>query len=176
MDDTWEPADQVHTNELVKSYHAKYAKEEERNKNQQWTQIKATIRSLTICPPTTQPTSPPPLPLASLSTWTLLNCSQLGCQLRPQWFTDKNPSPSLWPLQPSPLSLVSCNSPPAQCALLLRDIGHWVEKSSFSSCKDWQELHKRIKKSAMTIRSSSKPSSSEEMSWPNVRHTQLTWK
>ena len=33
-DDTWEPADQVHANELVKSYHTRYAKEEERNKNQ----------------------------------------------------------------------------------------------------------------------------------------------
>ena len=33
-DDTWEPADQVHADELVKSYHTKYAKEEERNKNQ----------------------------------------------------------------------------------------------------------------------------------------------
>ena len=32
-DDTWEPADQVHTNESVRSYHAKYTKEEERNKN-----------------------------------------------------------------------------------------------------------------------------------------------
>ena len=42
-DDTWEPADQVHTNELVKSYHTKYAKEEERNKNQRQTRIKATI-------------------------------------------------------------------------------------------------------------------------------------
>ena len=32
-DDTWEPTDQVHTNALVKSYHTKYAKEEERDKN-----------------------------------------------------------------------------------------------------------------------------------------------
>ena len=32
-DDTWEPADQVHADELVRSYHVKYAKEEERNKN-----------------------------------------------------------------------------------------------------------------------------------------------
>ena len=34
-DDTWEPADQVHADALVKSYHTKYAKEEERNKNWQ---------------------------------------------------------------------------------------------------------------------------------------------
>ena len=32
-DDTWEPADQVHTDTLVKSYHTKHAKEEGRNKN-----------------------------------------------------------------------------------------------------------------------------------------------
>ena len=32
-DDTWEPADQVHADDLVKSYHTKYAKEEERNKS-----------------------------------------------------------------------------------------------------------------------------------------------
>ena len=32
-DDTWEPADQVHADELVRSYHGKYAKEEERNKS-----------------------------------------------------------------------------------------------------------------------------------------------
>ena len=32
-DDTWEPADQVHADQLVKSYHTKYVKEEERNKN-----------------------------------------------------------------------------------------------------------------------------------------------
>ena len=34
-DDTWEPADQVHTDNLVKSYHTKYAREEKRNKNWQ---------------------------------------------------------------------------------------------------------------------------------------------
>ena len=32
-DNTWEPADQVHANELVRSYHARYTKEEEINKN-----------------------------------------------------------------------------------------------------------------------------------------------
>ena len=35
VDDTWEPADQVNTDALVKSYHTKYAKEEEGNKNKQ---------------------------------------------------------------------------------------------------------------------------------------------
>ena len=33
VDDTWEPADQVHANELAKSYHTKYMKEEERKKS-----------------------------------------------------------------------------------------------------------------------------------------------
>ena len=32
-DDTWEPADQVHANELVRSYHAKHAREEEGHKS-----------------------------------------------------------------------------------------------------------------------------------------------
>ena len=33
-DDTWEPADQVHADDLVRSYHMRYAKEEKRDKNQ----------------------------------------------------------------------------------------------------------------------------------------------
>ena len=33
-DDTWEPADQVHADDLVKKYHTKYAKEGEGHKNQ----------------------------------------------------------------------------------------------------------------------------------------------
>ena len=32
-DDTWEPADQVHADDLVRSYHMRYAKEERRDKN-----------------------------------------------------------------------------------------------------------------------------------------------
>ena len=32
-DDTWEPADQVHADELVRSYHMRYTKEEKRDKN-----------------------------------------------------------------------------------------------------------------------------------------------
>ena len=32
-DDTWEPADQVHADDLVKNYYMKYAKEEERHKS-----------------------------------------------------------------------------------------------------------------------------------------------
>ena len=33
-DDTWEPTDQVHTDDLVKKYHTKYAKEGEGHKSQ----------------------------------------------------------------------------------------------------------------------------------------------
>ena len=36
-DDTWEPADQVHADELVRSYHVRYAKEEERHKSRRQT-------------------------------------------------------------------------------------------------------------------------------------------
>ena len=32
-DNTWEPADQVHADDLVKSYHAKYTREEKRDKS-----------------------------------------------------------------------------------------------------------------------------------------------
>ena len=42
-DDTWEPTDQVHANELVKSYHRKHARDEMRYKNQRRTKIKTTI-------------------------------------------------------------------------------------------------------------------------------------
>ena len=61
-DDTWEPTDQVHTNKLVKSYHMKHARNKMRYKNQRWTKIKATIRSLLTCPQPTQQTSLLPLP------------------------------------------------------------------------------------------------------------------
>ena len=53
-DDTWEPADQVHADELVRSYHTRYAKEEKRDKNRQQTKIKTVIQSLLTCPQPTQ--------------------------------------------------------------------------------------------------------------------------
>ena len=74
-DDTWEPADQVHTDDLVRSYHTRYAKEEERNKSKQQMRIKTVIQSLLTCPQPTQQTSPLLLPLASWSIWTPLNPS-----------------------------------------------------------------------------------------------------
>ena len=77
--------------------------------------------------------------------------SQSGRQLKPLWFTDRNPSLSLWWLWQSPKSSVSCSSLPAQCVLLSKDIGHQVEKNSFSLCKDWQELREKIKKLATTM-------------------------
>ena len=53
-DDTWEPADQVHADKLVKSYHLKHTKNETRYKDQKWTKIKAIIRFLLTCPQPTQ--------------------------------------------------------------------------------------------------------------------------
>ena len=49
-DDTWEPADQVHADDLVRSYHTKYAKEEKRDKNQCQVKIKTAILSSLTCP------------------------------------------------------------------------------------------------------------------------------
>ena len=93
-DETWEPTDQVHADELVKSYHTRYAKEQDRNKNWRRTGIKATIRYLLTCPQPTPQISPLPLLQASPSTWTLLSHSLSDCQLKPLWFTDRNPSQS----------------------------------------------------------------------------------
>ena len=42
-DDTWEPANQVHADKLVRNYHVKHAKNEARHKSQQRAQGKATI-------------------------------------------------------------------------------------------------------------------------------------
>ena len=49
-DDTWEPADQVHADELVRTYHMKHMKEEERHKSRRQTKIKATILPSPTCP------------------------------------------------------------------------------------------------------------------------------
>ena len=175
-DDTWEPADQVHTNDLVKKYHTKYAKEGEGHKSQRQAKIKTTIQSLLTCPPLTQQTSPLPLPPVSRSTWTLPNLSQLGQQLKCQWFTNRNPSPSPPPLWPSPRNSVSSNSLLDLCMPLLKDIGPWVERNSSSSHMDWLELHARTKKLPTTIKNSLKYSSSEATTYRNARRTPLTWK
>ena len=175
-DDTWEPADQVHADDLVKNYHAMYTKEERRHKSQWQPQVKATIQSLETCLQPTLPTSPLLLPLASPLTWTLPNPSQLGCQLRLWWFTNKNHSPSLPPLQLSQQNSVSSNSLPNQCVLLSKDTGHQAGRSSSSLRKDWLELHERIKKSAMTTKNKLRYSSSGVMIWQNTRHTWLAWK
>ena len=175
-DDTWEPTDQVHTDELVRSYHTRYTKEEKRDKNRQWTKIKTTIQSLLTCPQPTQQTSPLPLHPVLQSTWMPLSPSQSGHMLTPQWSTGRTPSLSQQQSWWCPLSSVSCSSPPVQCVLLLRDIGHPEERSFSSSHKDWQELHTKIKKSAMTIKNNSKHSNDEEKIWQSMRHTRLTWK
>ena len=53
-DDTWEPADQVHADDLVKNYHMKYAKEEEGHKSRQQMKVETAIKSLLTCPPPIQ--------------------------------------------------------------------------------------------------------------------------
>ena len=176
VDDTWEPTDQVHADELVRSYHAKYVKEEERHKSQRQTQVKTTIHPLLTCLQPTLPTSPLLFPQASPSTWTLPNCSLSGRLQRPQWSTDRSPFQSPWPSQPFPWSSVSCNSLLALYVPLLKDTGPWVGRSSSSSCTDWLELHKKIKKSAVTIKNSLKYLSNEVRSWQSMRRMQLIWK
>ena len=175
-DDTWEPADQVHTDDLVRSYHTRYAKEEERNKSKQQMRIKTVIQSLLTCPQPTQQTSPLLLPLASWSIWTPLNPSWLDHQPRPQWSTAKSPSPCLLPSWQSPWNSVSSNFPLDQCVPLSKDTGHQAGRSSSSSHKDWQELHEKIKRSAATIKSNLRPSNNEARIWQSTRCTQLTWK
>ena len=138
--------------------------------------IKATIPSLLTCPQPTQQTSPLPLSLASQSIWTLPSPSQSDHQPRPQWSTVKSPSPFLLPSQLSQWNSVSSNSPLDQCVLLSKATGHQERRSSSSSCKDWQELCEKIKRSAATIKSNSKSSNNEAKIWQSTRHMWLTWK
>ena len=105
-----------------------------------------------------------------------LNHSPLGHLLRLQWSTGRCLSQSPWPSQPSLQSSVSYSSPPIQCVPLSKDTGHWEERSSSSSHKDWLVLHEKIKKSAVTIKNSLKYSSNEAKIWQSVRHTRLAWK
>ena len=163
-DDTWEPADQVNANELVRSYHAKHVKEEG-HKSRRQMQTKTTIRSLLTCPLPILPTSPLLFPQASWLTWTLPNHSLSGHLPRPQWSTDKNLSRSLRPSLPLPWSSVSCNSPPALYVLLSKDTGPRERRNSSSSHADWLELHAKIKKLAATIKNNLRYSSSEVKIW-----------
>ena len=167
--DTWEPTDQVHADDLVRSYHMKYTKEEKRNKNQRQVKIKTAIHSLLTCLQPTLPTSPLLSPQASPSTWTLPNHSLSGCLQRPWWSIDRSPSQSPWPLQPLPWSSVSCNSLLAPYVLLSKDTGPWGQRNSSSSCMDWLELREKIKKSAVTINNSLKYSSNEVRTWQSMR-------
>ena len=82
-DDTWEPTDQVHADKLVRSYHARHSKEEERTKSRQQTKIRIAIQSLLTCHQPTQPTSPLPLHPVSPLTWTLQSLSLSGCTPKP---------------------------------------------------------------------------------------------
>ena len=139
-------------------------------------EIKTPILSFLTCPQPTLQTSPLPLPLASQLIWTLQSPSLLGRLLRPQWSTIRSPSPSLPPLPLSQQNSVSSNFPLDQCVLLSKDTGHPVERNFSSSCKDWWELHKKIKKSVTTLKNNLRPSNNEAMIWQSVRHMQLAWK
>ena len=175
-DDTWEPADQVHTDDLVKKYHTKYTREGEGHKSQWQTRIKTTILSSLTCPWPTLQTSPLPLLPALQLTWTPPNPFQLGWWPRLQWSITKSPSPSLPPLQLSLRNSVSSSYLPSPCMLLLKDIGTPGGRNSSSSLTDWLELRAKIKKSAATIKNDSRSSNNEAMIWQSAKWTQLAWK
>ena len=175
-DDTWEPADQVHADQLVRDYQARHVREEERNKNRRRTKIRTAIQSPLTCHQLTPWTSLPLCHPASPLTWTLPSPSPSGHTLKPQWSIDRTPSLSQQRSWQCPQSSVSCSSPPIQCALLLKDIGCPEERNSSSSHKDWQELHTKIKKSAATIKNSSRHSNSKEKIWRSAKCMWLTWK
>ena len=90
-DDTWEPADQVHTDdELVKSYHSKHVEDKTRYKNKRQMKIKTTICPPLPCLPPTQQISPLPLPQASPLTWMPQSPFPPDLKLRPLWSTNRN--------------------------------------------------------------------------------------
>ena len=98
-DDTWEPADQVHADNLVKRYHVKQEQNKMRHKSKGQTRTKTTIHSISSCLLPTLQISPLPLLQASLLTWTQLKLSPSDLKPTPQWSTDRTLSPSwqqLW--------------------------------------------------------------------------------
>ena len=118
-DNTWEPANQVHANDLVKKYHCKHPQEETRYKTVKRIGAKAATFSIMPCPQPTLQISLPPLPLVSLSTWTLPSHSPLSLKWKPQWSTSRTVSQFPQRLWQPPTSLVSCCIPPDLYALLL---------------------------------------------------------
>ena len=175
-DDTWEPTDQVHANELVRSYHLKHSRDEAGYKSKRCTRIKTTIGTTLACHLPTQPTSPLPLLQASPLTWTPLSTSPPDPKLRPQWSTNRSrcqSPPQLWQYW---RNSVSYSSLPDQYAPLPKGIGPQEERSFSLSHKDWQELCERIKKSAATIKNNLKYSASEKRTWQSMKCMQLTWK
>ena len=111
-DDTWEPADHVHTDNLVWKYHQNHPLDKKRYKTMRRTWAKVTMSPISPCPQPTLWTSPLLLPQASLSTWTSLSHSPLGPRSKHWWSTSRIASQlpqRLWqPLKNS----VSCSSPP----------------------------------------------------------------
>ena len=110
-DDTWEPADQVHADQLVRKYHLKHKLSKTRHKSKRQTKTKTTICSIPLCPLPIQQTSPLPLLQASPLTWILPKPSLSDLKPTPQWSTNRTPSPSWQQLWQSPMSLVSCSFP-----------------------------------------------------------------
>ena len=58
-DNTWEPTDQVHADQLVKKYHLKHELHETRHKSRQQINTRKPICPIPPCPLPTQQTSPP---------------------------------------------------------------------------------------------------------------------
>ena len=145
VDDTWQPADQVHTNDLVK-YHQKHPQGEGRYKTMKKTWAKASILLTPLCHQPTPQTSLTPLPQASLSTWTSLSHSTPDPRSKHQWSTSRTASQFPWRLWQPLKNSVSCSSPPDPYALLSKDTAPLAKKSSSTSPKDWQELHKRMRR------------------------------
>ena len=168
-DDIWEPADQVHADDLVKKYHQKHPQDGRRYKTTKKAWAKATTLLTPLCHQPTLQTSPLPLPQASLLTWTSPRHSLSSPKLRHQWSTSKTASQFPWKLWQPPANSVSYPSPPDLCALLSKDMNPLVKSNSSTLPKDWQELHKRMQRSLRATMNSWKYSGSKQKIWQSVR-------
>ena len=176
-DNTWEPADQVHTNDLVKKYHQKHPQSESRYKSTKKAWVRSTTHFTPSCHWLDLQTSPLPLPLASPSTqWTSSKCSQSSHKPGCQWSTGKTTFQFLWRLWWPPMSSVSYPSPTGPHVPLLKDMTPPVESSSSTLPKHWQKLCKRMRTTLGATTSSWRYSSSKERLWQSMRWMQLTLK
>ena len=95
-DDTWELADQVHADDLVKKYHQNHPLDKKKYKTAKGAWVKVTASLPLTCPLPTLQTSPLPLPQASLSTWTSLSHSPPNLKSKHQWSTSRITSQFPW--------------------------------------------------------------------------------